>query len=192
VCASGEHHGGVINGGKHSARARESDCSPSRAASSFANLIGILSERQDSRMVEAQTHVFRASLSPRVYRDLEISSGENLYDLAEAIVRLFGFDFDHAFGFYSKLTGRIFNSPVKYELFADMGESEARSVKRTRIVDAFPEVGAKMTFLFDYGDNWQFRIEVIGQKRKEPGVRYLRLLKAIGKAPEQYPDPDDE
>jgi hypothetical protein len=143
-------------------------------------------------MVEAQTHVFRASLSPRVYRDLEISSGENLYDLAEAIVRLFGFDFDHAFGFFGKLTGRIFDSPVKYELFADMGESEARSVKRTRIVDAFPEVGAKMTFLFDYGDNWQFRIEVIGQKRKEPGVRYPRLLKAIGKAPEQYPDPDDE
>jgi Plasmid pRiA4b ORF-3-like protein len=151
-----------------------------------------LFERQDSRMVEAQTHVFRASLGSRVYRDFEISNAKNLYDLAGAIVQLFGFDFDHAFGFYSKLTGRIFDSPVKYELFADMGESEARSVKRTRIVDAFPSVGAKMTFLFDYGDNWQFRIEVIGQNRKEPGVRYPRLLKAIGEAPEQYPDPDDE
>jgi hypothetical protein len=150
-----------------------------------------LFESQDSRMVEAQTHVFRASLGPRVYRDFEISNAKNLYDLAGAIVQLFGFDFDHAFGFYSKLTGRIFDSPVKYELFADMGESEARSVKRTRIVDAFPSVGAKMTFLFDYGDNWQFRIEVIGQNRKEPGVRYPRLLKAIGEAPEQYPDPDD-
>ncbi len=67
-----------------------------------------------------------------------------------------------------------------------MGESEARCVKRTRIVEAFPTVGAKMTFLFDYGDNWQFRIEVIGQNRKEPGVIYPRLLKTIGAAPEQY------
>ncbi len=99
---------------------------------------------------------------------------------------------DHAFGFYSKLTGHVFDSLVKYELFADMGESEARSVKRTRIVEAFPAVGAKMTFHFDYGDDWQFRIEAIGQNRKQPGSKYPRLLKTVGKAPEQYPDPEDE
>jgi len=143
-------------------------------------------------MVEAQTHVFRASLSPKVYRDFEILSAKNLYDLGSAIVRVFGFDFDHGFGFYSKLSGRIFDSPVKYELFADMGESEARSVEQTQIVEAFPTVGAKMTFLYDYGDNWRFRTEVIGQNRKEPAVRYPRLLKAIGEAPEQYPGTDDE
>ena len=143
-------------------------------------------------MAEDQTHVFRASLRPKVYRDFEIPSANNLYDLGGVIVQVFGFDFDHPFGFYSKLSGRVFDSPVKYELFADMGESEARSVKRTRIVEAFPTVSAKMTFLFDYGDNWQFRIEVIGQNLKEPGVKYPRLLKTIGAAPEQYPDPDDE
>jgi hypothetical protein len=140
---------------------------------------------------EAQTHVFRVSLSPKVYRDFEILSAKNLYDFAGEIVRVFGFDFDHAFGFCSKLTGDVFGSPVKYELFADMGESEAPSVKRTRIVEAFPTVGAKMAFLFDYGDNWQFRIEASGQNRKEPGSRYPRLLKTIEEAPEQYPDPDD-
>lgn len=143
-------------------------------------------------MAEDQTHVFRASLRPKVYRDFEIPSANNLCDLGGVIVQVFGFDFDHPFGFYSKLSGSVFGSPVKYELFADMGDSEARSVKRTRIVEAFPTVGAKMTFLFDYGDNWQFRVEVIGQNRKEPGVIYPRLLKTIGTAPEQYPDPDDE
>ena len=143
-------------------------------------------------MAEDQTHVFRASLRPKVYRDFEIPSANNLYDLGGMIVQVFGFDFDHPFGFYSKLSGSVFGSPVEYELFADMGESEARSVKRTRIVEAFPTVGAKMTFLFDYGDNWQVRIEVIGQNRREPGVIYPRLLKTIGAAPEQYPDPDDE
>jgi hypothetical protein len=143
-------------------------------------------------MAEDQTHVFRASLGPKVYRDFEIPSANNLYDLGGMIVQVFGFDFDHPFGFYSKLSGSVFGSPVKYELFADIGESEARRVKRTRIVEAFPTVGAKMTFLFDYGDNWQFRIEVIGQNRREPGAIYPRLLKTIGAAPEQYPDPDDE
>jgi hypothetical protein len=73
-----------------------------------------------------------------------------------------------------------------------MGEGEARSVKRTRIVDAFPAIGDKMTFLFDYGDEWLFRIEVIDRRSKEPKVRYPRLLKKSGVAPEQYPPEDDE
>jgi hypothetical protein len=143
-------------------------------------------------MAEAQTHVFRVSLSRKVYRDFEILSSKYLYDLAGEIVGVFGFDFDHAFGFYSKLTGDVFDSPVSYELFADMGESKARSVKRTRIVEAFPAIGTKMTFLFDYGDTWRFQIEAIGRNRKEPGSKYPRLIKTIGEAPEQYPDSDDE
>lgn len=142
-------------------------------------------------MAETETHVFRVSLSPKIYRDFEIISTKKLYDLAGAIVQCFGFDFDHAFGFYSLLKGNVLRSPVKYELFADMGESDARSVKRSRIVDAFPEVGDKMTFLFDYGDNWEFKVEVIGRSRKEAGVSYPRRIKTVGKAPEQYPDPDD-
>ena len=69
-----------------------------------------LFESQDGRMVEAQTYVFRASLNPKVYRDFEILSAKHLYDLGGAIVRIFGFDFDHAFGFYSKLIGSVFGS----------------------------------------------------------------------------------
>jgi len=145
-------------------------------------------------MANTQTHVFRASLSPKIYRELEIPSEKKLYDLGQAIVGVFGFDFDHAFGFYSMLTGQILRSPVKYELFADMedAESDARSVKRSRIADAFPKVGDKMTFLFDYGDGWEFRIEVIGLNQKEPGIKYPRLLKSVGKAPAQYPGLEEE
>jgi Plasmid pRiA4b ORF-3-like protein len=139
-------------------------------------------------MADTGTHVFRVSLSPKLYREFEIPSERKLYALANAIVAQFGFDFDHAFGFYSKLTDFVLDSPVKYELFADMGEdSDAGSVKRTRIDHVFKAVGDKMTFLFDYGDNWQFRVEVTGQGRKERGVKYPKLVKKVGKAPEQYP-----
>jgi hypothetical protein len=54
-------------------------------------------------MAGATTHIFRASLRPKLYRDIEIDSGKSLDDLAEGIVGAFDFDFDHAFGFYSKL-----------------------------------------------------------------------------------------
>lgn len=142
-------------------------------------------------MADAVTHVFRISLNPKLYRHIEIQSTKTLYDLAAAIVGAFGFDFDHPFGFYSLLKGNVLKSPVKYELFADMAdegiESDAGSVERTRISDVFPDIGHKMTFLFDYGDNWEFQVESIDVKQKEPKAKYPRVLKKVGKAPKQYP-----
>jgi Plasmid pRiA4b ORF-3-like protein len=146
----------------------------------------------EGRRPRAGTHIFRVRLCPKVHRDIEVASAASLYDLAEAIVRAFGFDFDHAFGFYSKLTGHVFDAPVRYELFADLdAEREARSVKRTMVAEAFPGVGSKMLFLFDYGDNWQFRVEVTGLGEKVPRTRHSKVLAEVGEAPPQYPDPDE-
>src|ERR1700730_1430282 len=142
-------------------------------------------------MTDAGTHIFRVSLAPKLYRDIEIASTSKLYDLAKAIVRGFDFDFDHAFGFYSKLTGNIYTSPEKYELFADMGESDARSVKRTRIGEAFSAAGRRIMFLCDYGDGWQFRVQTIRLEQRELGVKYPRVIKIVGDAPEQYPSDDE-
>jgi hypothetical protein len=147
-------------------------------------------------MAEAGTQVFRVSLNPKLYRDIEITSSKKLYDLASAIVAAFGFDFDHPFGFYSLLKGNILRSPVKYELFADMAdmdiESDAGSVKRTPASEAFPGIGHKMTFLFDYGDNWEFRVELIGENTRERGAKYPRVVKKVGTAPEQYPAEEED
>ena len=84
-------------------------------------------------------------------------------------------------------------SQPKYELFADMGErTEAKSVEKTRVADAFPHVGHKMLFLFDYGDDWRFVVQVIGLGQKVAKTRYPKVLKKVGKAPEQYGDWDDD
>lgn len=145
-------------------------------------------------MSAPETLVIRASLEPKIYRDLEIGDASTLYSLAEAIVMSFDFDFDHAFGFYSGLKGNILASPIRYESFAngDGGDGVARSVKRTRVGDAFPLVGKKMSFVFDFGDEWVFLVELVKRKPKEPKVKLPRLLVVAGKAPAQYPDPEDE
>jgi hypothetical protein len=140
-------------------------------------------------MADVDTHILRVSLGPRLYRDIEIPSAAMLYRLAEAIVMAFNFDFDHAFGFFSRLKGNIYRSPTSYELFTDTG---GRSVKRTPVAEAFAATGAKMSFLFDYGDEWLFQVKVTGRARREPGTKYPRVLKAVGEAPEQYPDAEEE
>src|SRR3954470_1540678 len=91
--------------------------------------------------VRAPTHVLRIQLQdePSIVREIELPSDRKLVNLAQCIVRAFGFDFDHAFGFYSALKGNVLRSQPKYELFADMETSDmgmrtdAKSVKRTAI-----------------------------------------------------------
>jgi hypothetical protein len=107
-------------------------------------------------MAEAETFIFRASLKPKIYRDFEISSTSSLDTLAQAIVRFF--DFDHAFGFYSGLKENIYRSPVRYELFVDLGEGEgeARSVKRTRAGEAFRRSAPTCVFFSTMASNGCF------------------------------------
>ncbi len=67
-----------------------------------------------------------------------------------------------------------------------------RSVRRTRLSTAFPAVGKEMLFLFDYGDEWHFKVALIGLGQAEPGASYPRVVKQVGEAPSQYPDPDED
>jgi yecA family protein len=139
------------------------------------------------------THVLRVTLKPRLYREIEIVGTASLYKLAETIVWAFGFDFDHAFGFFTKLTGNIWKSPVRYELFADAAAgSNSRSVKSTAVGQVFRRIGDKMLFLYDYGDEWRFKVEFVGLGNKEPKTGYPRVVASVGTAPEQYPDIEED
>ena len=111
-------------------------------------------------------------------------------EAATHIVRAYAFDLDHAFGFFPKLTGNIYDAKPRYELFADMGEGgDSLGVKRTTVAQAFPKVGKAMTFLFDYGDEWRFRVEVLALGEREPRKRYPRVVASVGKAPAPVPGP---
>lgn len=145
-------------------------------------------------MAKVVTHTLRASLKPKLYRDIEIEGSRSLADLAEAITAAFDFSFDHAFGFYSDLKNPYGQSGERYELFADMedGDSDAGSVKRTKVAQVFGTPGKKMLFLFDYGDEWRFQVELRALGEKMPKMRYPRLVATTGEAPPQYPSVEDE
>ena len=148
-------------------------------------------------MARTDTFIFRAALqgSASIYRDVELDPSKSLYVLAEAIVSSFNFDFDHAFGFYAGLTpAKIHKTFPKYELFADMGDADpgVLGVKKTRVSQAFLEVGQTMLFLFDYGDDWLFRVTLRAIGKKSAKARYPRIVATRGEAPAQYPDDDDD
>lgn len=141
-----------------------------------------------------KTYIFKTNLlhNPKIAREIETPENANLYKLAEAIVGAYNFDFDHCFGFFSKIAEYGYSdSEKKYELFADL-ENEgieptgAGSVKKTKIKEVWEQKGDKMMFLFDYGDVWQFVVKLIDFSQKKPNIKYPHVLKKIGRAPRQY------
>ncbi|MBW2331546.1 MAG: plasmid pRiA4b ORF-3 family protein, partial [Deltaproteobacteria bacterium] len=98
----------------------------------------------------------------------------------------FDFDHDHLYQFsYKNRTGilnRINHPYTDKPPFTD----------EVLIGDLALKPGTVITYLFDFGDNWEFdvkleRIDPVDHKMKKPVI-----LQSHGDAPEQYPTWDEE
>lgn len=128
------------------------------------------------------------------YREIEALSIQSLSTLARIIVVSFGFYFDHCYGFYDNFEDP-YKSDEMYELFTDIGEEPtegAFGVTYIKVPKAFDKIGKKLRFLFDYGDNWQFTVELKDIKQTVGSSKYPKLLKKVGVSPEQYPEIEEE
>jgi hypothetical protein len=114
---------------------------------------------------------------------LEVDSSSTLNELHVAIQNAVKFDKDHLYEFFIARTVR--SSDRKH---FDM---EDGSLHITRVADVLPlPKDRKLFYLFDYGDNWIFRVSMTRRQLFEPekGVQYPRLIQEVGDRPEQYPD----
>jgi hypothetical protein len=137
-------------------------------------------------LIKATLSDWQGKVEGKPFRVLAIPENFTLYKLAETIVDSFNFYFDHPFGFYDNIK-KWNQSDEGYELFADMGEeSEFKGVKKTKVNSVFNQIGKKMLFLFDYGDQWHFIIELKGIELAREEVRYPFILESVGEAPSQY------
>ncbi|MCO6449405.1 MAG: hypothetical protein J5I90_01335 [Caldilineales bacterium] len=86
----------------------------------------------------------------------------------------------------------ILLDPERYdELFGDDEEAEDSTIATLESLDL--KVGSKFLYLFDYGDEWHFQVRVQKiTKDADDDVEYPRLVAAVGEAPEQYPDWEDD
>jgi len=152
-----------------------------------------------------EVYLFKVTLSDwsgRVrgmpYRILAIPEGFTLYDLAESITDAFDFDFDHTFGFYDNIKSwtdsveryesstSIFRS-ILFALVFPPGElGDNRDVARTKVKEVFDEPGKKLLFLYDYGDEWHFIVQLREKKATEKDTKYPQIVESVGKAPPQY------
>jgi len=131
------------------------------------------------------------------WRKISMLGEQNLYKFAEAIIFSFDFYFDHCFGFFSNTENyHVTDSQKKYELFADLEDEgiepvDSDSVKKTKIKKAWKKIGERMIFMFDYGDDWRFLVELEKIELAQENRKYPAVLEKKGKTPEQYPLAED-
>ena len=118
---------------------------------------------------------------------IEIDADDTLEDLHFAIQKAVNFDNDHMHEFR---IGRTERSRDR-EVFDD----ETGNVYEQTIGGLYPLPDKKsLYYLFDYGDDWFFKIVKTQKAYPEPlpDVSYPRLVQETGDRPEQYPAWDEE
>jgi pRiA4b ORF-3-like protein len=132
-----------------------------------------------------------------VWREIEVAANQTLADLGNAIPLAFDFDDPHLWAFF--LSGKAWDRATEYALHSEAdlaGGRRPRAAGRVQIREVpFPGATGKkeFLFLFDYGDEWHFGVKLQRVAQQvESGASYPRLVARQGKAPPQYPDPEDD
>jgi hypothetical protein len=126
------------------------------------------------------THVFKVSLG-RIWWRIAIPAARTLDRLASAILNAVRFTHDHLYEF--RYRNRYGAQQEVHHSFMDEGPW----VHEVRVGDLPLQVGQSMTFVYDFGDWWEFGVtlEGIDADMKIDGPT---VLESHGEPPEQYPD----
>lgn len=119
--------------------------------------------------------------------NIELDESSSLESLHGAIQRAVKFDNDHLYCFFLSRTERS-RSRVYFD-------DENGLLFSKKVKDMFPLPAKQSLFyLFDWGDEWVFKISPTRKRPKEPatGVRYPRIDSELGTKPSQYPPYDED
>jgi hypothetical protein len=130
------------------------------------------------------TYFFKVSCG-RVWRRIAIAGQDNLDSLGHAIIDAFELSDDHLYRFsYRNRFGVLvrMNHPLL---------EEPPLTTEVRIGDLPLRPGAAMTYLYDFGDRWEFDVQLERLDPVDRAMRKARIVESHGEAPEQYPGVDD-
>lgn len=102
-----------------------------------------------------------------------------------AIQDAFKFDNDHLYSFF--MDGKRYSKNAYHSPFSDEGPYAYDAI----IGELELYLGQKILYLFDYGDSWQFAIQLMKIEEDELLPETPEVIEIIGDAPEQYESYDD-
>jgi Plasmid pRiA4b ORF-3-like protein len=133
---------------------------------------------------QSGVYVFKVSLR-KCWRRIAISSDLTLDILGDKIRESVDFDDDHMDLFtYKNQLGRSIQAHHSYS----SNEPQSDSIE---IGDLPLEIGSSIEYLFDFGDNWKFDLQLEQINVEDTRQEYVEIIDSFGIAPEQYPEYED-
>jgi hypothetical protein len=126
-------------------------------------------------------YVFKVSLDDDLWRQIIIRDISTLDDLSDAILNAFAFDHDHLYRFVY---------PTRFGMEAEVVHpymDETPSAAEVRIGELPAQVGFRMLFNYDFGDNWLFEVSLERIEPPQQDLAPYRIGGRQGDSPEQYP-----
>lgn len=122
-----------------------------------------------------------------VWRTIQVTDQHTLEELHGLIQDVFNFDDDHLYTFFPD--GHIY-SPIAYE--DPRGMMGGKTADEITIGELYLKKGQRMAYLFDYGDQWIFGIDLEEIIEQKIGKKLAFMIESHGEAPEQYPEWEEE
>lgn len=115
-----------------------------------------------------------------VYRDILLSSENNMLQLHQAIIDAFEFEGKQMASFI--VEGDSWQAAAEYPL-ESLGENDNELMKDVTVEQVLKEEGNQLTYIYDYLNEWRFHIEVMAINNKSEIIETPKLLKSFGRAP---------
>jgi hypothetical protein len=144
---------------------------------------GVLFGRPDAA---GPVYVFDATLTNvrGVGARIAVRGDQHLTAVHDAIQEAFGWLDDHLYSFW--LDGQFWGDGTS-EYTSPITPDEAAHTADVPVSELDLSVGAKIAYVFDFGDEWRVRLSLRAIEASG-GTRYPRVASRTGQAPPQYPD----
>ena len=119
-----------------------------------------------------------------VIRTIRIGGSASLDDLCEVMLRSLDFDRDHMYQFCMD------NNAHSRNAFISGSDRGGKASTKEKLYKLGLKTGKKFLFIYDFGDEWMFQMEVLEVENKSGNIR-TEVVESIGTA-EQYPDWEEE
>jgi hypothetical protein len=129
------------------------------------------------------TYTFKVTYlrDPDVWRVIEMRANQTLNHLHHAIQDAVDFDADHLYSFY--MSNKAWDETTEYS----SPYTEGLSAGGVKIRDLNLRMKQRFLYLFDYGDEHRFEIQLIGVDPQAPKEEdYPRIVESHGEDPLQY------
>lgn len=131
------------------------------------------------------SYIFQVSLEKNVWRKIKVSFEHSLHHLHLAIQEAFDFDNDHLYAFF--MDGKRYSRHAYHSPFGDEGPFADEVI----IGELGLYTGQKILYFFDYGDSWEFAVQLLSINEDELSPKEPEIIEIKGDAPEQYESYDD-